>query len=190
MGWRFGTVGLRPQVVKLKGQVLSVMFRFRAKTREWMLMRTSSFTFQNPFSEEIEYIICTNVNVKWVTRAARLLNWIDSEKVEVMKCWLLWNVGFVWMRIDFPQSPVPPKLQTQRLDKNQTLIILSQHFCSSSNNDCWASETQPKTLSLSSPPPGLQCPWLRAAQTAILLCSAQARWPPGEIGPEEPFLPP
>ncbi|XP_043971938.1 aryl hydrocarbon receptor nuclear translocator isoform X9 [Gambusia affinis] len=52
------------QVVKLKGQVLSVMFRFRAKTREWMLMRTSSFTFQNPFSEEIEYIICTNVNVK------------------------------------------------------------------------------------------------------------------------------
>uniref|UniRef100_A0A8C5A414 Aryl hydrocarbon receptor nuclear translocator n=1 Tax=Gadus morhua TaxID=8049 RepID=A0A8C5A414_GADMO len=45
------------QVVKLKGQVLSVMFRFRSKSREWILMRTSSFTFQNPFSEEIEYII-------------------------------------------------------------------------------------------------------------------------------------
>nr|XP_057941719.1 aryl hydrocarbon receptor nuclear translocator isoform X2 [Doryrhamphus excisus] len=52
------------QVMKLKGQVLSVMFRFRSKSREWILMRTSSFTFQNPFSEEIEYIICTNVNVK------------------------------------------------------------------------------------------------------------------------------
>ncbi|KAK5892288.1 hypothetical protein CesoFtcFv8_012681 [Champsocephalus esox] len=52
------------QVVKLKGQVLSVMFRFRSKSREWNLMRTSFFTFQNPFSEEIEYIICTNVNVK------------------------------------------------------------------------------------------------------------------------------
>ncbi|XP_036931320.1 aryl hydrocarbon receptor nuclear translocator-like isoform X9 [Acanthopagrus latus] len=52
------------QVVKLKGQVLSVMFRFRTKSREWIWMRTSSFTFQNPFSEEIEYIICTNVNVK------------------------------------------------------------------------------------------------------------------------------
>ncbi|XP_029927600.1 aryl hydrocarbon receptor nuclear translocator isoform X2 [Myripristis murdjan] len=51
------------QVVKLKGQVLSVMFRFRSKTREWIWMRTSSFTFQNPFSEEIEYIICTNANV-------------------------------------------------------------------------------------------------------------------------------
>ena len=54
----------RGQVVKLKGQVLSVMFRFRSKSREWILMRTSSFTFQNPFSEEIEYIICTNANVK------------------------------------------------------------------------------------------------------------------------------
>ncbi|KAM7420900.1 hypothetical protein PAMA_015213 [Pampus argenteus] len=52
------------QVMKLKGQVLSVMFRFRSKSREWIWMRTSSFTFQNPFSEEIEYIICTNVNVK------------------------------------------------------------------------------------------------------------------------------
>ncbi|KAG8449842.1 hypothetical protein GDO86_016494 [Hymenochirus boettgeri] len=52
------------QVVKLKGQVLSVMFRFRSKTREWLLLRTSSFTFQNPYSDEIEYIICTNTNVK------------------------------------------------------------------------------------------------------------------------------
>ncbi|XP_061737621.1 aryl hydrocarbon receptor nuclear translocator isoform X2 [Nerophis ophidion] len=51
------------QVMKLKGQVLSVMFRFRSKSNEWIWMRTSSFTFQNPFSEEIEYIICTNVNV-------------------------------------------------------------------------------------------------------------------------------
>lgn len=52
------------QVVKLRGQVMSVMFRFCTKSGEWILMRTSSFTFQNPFSEEIEYIICTNTNVK------------------------------------------------------------------------------------------------------------------------------
>lgn len=54
------------QVVKLKGQVLSVMFRFRSKNREWLWIRTSSFTFQNPYSDEIEYIICTNINVKYV----------------------------------------------------------------------------------------------------------------------------
>ncbi|XP_035251920.1 aryl hydrocarbon receptor nuclear translocator 2-like isoform X2 [Anguilla anguilla] len=52
------------QVLKLKGQVLSVMYRFRMKNRDWMLIRTSSFTFQNPYSDEIEYIICTNTNVK------------------------------------------------------------------------------------------------------------------------------
>ncbi|KAG8516421.1 Aryl hydrocarbon receptor nuclear translocator 2, partial [Galemys pyrenaicus] len=52
------------QVVKLKGQVLSVMYRFRTKSREWVLLRSSSFTFQNPYSDEIEYIICTNTNVK------------------------------------------------------------------------------------------------------------------------------
>uniref|UniRef100_A0A674NJH4 Aryl hydrocarbon receptor nuclear translocator 2 n=1 Tax=Takifugu rubripes TaxID=31033 RepID=A0A674NJH4_TAKRU len=51
------------QVLKLKGQVLSVMYRFRMKNREWLLIRTSSFTFQNPYSDEIEYIICTNTNI-------------------------------------------------------------------------------------------------------------------------------
>nr|XP_060473407.1 aryl hydrocarbon receptor nuclear translocator 2 [Panthera onca] len=54
------------QVVKLKGQVLSVMYRLRTKNREWLLIRTSSFTFQNPYSDEIEYVICTNTNVKYV----------------------------------------------------------------------------------------------------------------------------
>ncbi|XP_055479179.1 aryl hydrocarbon receptor nuclear translocator 2 isoform X3 [Psammomys obesus] len=57
-------IGYQPQVVKLKGQVLSVMYRFRTKNREWLLIRTSSFTFQNPYSDEIEYVICTNTNVK------------------------------------------------------------------------------------------------------------------------------
>ncbi|XP_040268583.1 aryl hydrocarbon receptor nuclear translocator isoform X1 [Bufo bufo] len=59
------------QVVKLKGQVLSVMFRFRSKSREWLLMRTSSFTFQNPYSDEIEYIICTNTNIKNSSQESR-----------------------------------------------------------------------------------------------------------------------
>ncbi|KAI2662964.1 Aryl hydrocarbon receptor nuclear translocator 2 [Labeo rohita] len=63
---RHNSDGIITFVVKLKGQVLSVMYRFRMKNREWMLIRTSSFTFQNPYSDEIEYIICTNTNVKYV----------------------------------------------------------------------------------------------------------------------------
>lgn len=57
------------QVIALKGQVLSVMFRFHTKSREWVVIRTSSFTFQNPYSDDIEYIVCTNTNVKHLQQA-------------------------------------------------------------------------------------------------------------------------
>uniref|UniRef100_A0A665TFH9 Aryl hydrocarbon receptor nuclear translocator 2 n=1 Tax=Echeneis naucrates TaxID=173247 RepID=A0A665TFH9_ECHNA len=67
------------QVVKLKGQVLSVMYRFRMKNREWMLIRTSSFTFQNPYSDEIEYIICTNTNMLTMLCYCRQLQQQQAE---------------------------------------------------------------------------------------------------------------
>ncbi|XP_072405097.1 aryl hydrocarbon receptor nuclear translocator-like isoform X2 [Chiloscyllium punctatum] len=60
------------QVVTLKGQVLSVMFRFQTKSREWVVIRTSSFTFQNPYSDDIEYIVCTNTNVKHLQQPAAI----------------------------------------------------------------------------------------------------------------------
>jgi len=52
------------QVLKLKGQVLSVMYRFRAKNREWVWLRTSAFAFLNPFTDGVEYIVCTNSTAK------------------------------------------------------------------------------------------------------------------------------
>ncbi|KAH9491741.1 hypothetical protein Btru_045691 [Bulinus truncatus] len=52
------------QVLKLKGQVMSIMYRFRASNREWVWLRTSSFSFQNPYTDEVEYIVCTNTLVK------------------------------------------------------------------------------------------------------------------------------
>lgn len=51
-------------VLKLKGQVMSVMYRCRAKNREWVWLRTSAFAFINPFSEDVEYIVCTNTSAK------------------------------------------------------------------------------------------------------------------------------
>ncbi|KAF4520745.1 hypothetical protein B566_EDAN007374 [Ephemera danica] len=50
------------QVLKLKGQVMSVMYRFRAKNREWVWLRTSAFAFLNPYTDEVEYIVCTNTS--------------------------------------------------------------------------------------------------------------------------------
>ncbi|XP_046416067.1 aryl hydrocarbon receptor nuclear translocator homolog isoform X1 [Neodiprion virginianus] len=52
------------QVLKLKGQVMSVMYRFRAKNRDWVWLRTSAFAFLNPYTDEVEYIVCTNTTAK------------------------------------------------------------------------------------------------------------------------------
>nr|AGG55386.1 aryl hydrocarbon receptor nuclear translocator [Haliotis diversicolor] len=54
------------QVLKLKGQVMSIMYRFRASNRDWVWLRTSSFSFQNPYTDEVEYIVCTNSSAKSV----------------------------------------------------------------------------------------------------------------------------
>lgn len=64
------------------------MFRFRSKNREWLWMRTSSFTFQNPYSDEIEYIICTNTSVKYVLEAVlgALLPLPPSKRVILRSC--------------------------------------------------------------------------------------------------------
>ncbi|XP_078369880.1 aryl hydrocarbon receptor nuclear translocator 2-like isoform X2 [Oculina patagonica] len=48
------------QVMKLKGQTLSVRYRFRAKDGNWVWLRTSCNSFQNPYTDEAEYIVCNN----------------------------------------------------------------------------------------------------------------------------------
>jgi len=47
-------------VLKLKGQAVSVMYRFCAKNLDWVWLRMSCLSFQNPYTDEIEYIVCTN----------------------------------------------------------------------------------------------------------------------------------
>ena len=43
---------------------LLCLCRFRAKSGEWVWLRTSAFTFVNPYTDEIEYIVCTNSPAK------------------------------------------------------------------------------------------------------------------------------
>jgi len=52
------------QVIKMKGQVMTLMYRFRAKNNEWVWLRTSAFAFLNPYTDDIEYIVCTNSPAK------------------------------------------------------------------------------------------------------------------------------
>lgn len=51
-------------VLKQKGQMFSVMYRFRAKNREWIWLRTQAYAFLNPYNDEVEYIVCTNSSAK------------------------------------------------------------------------------------------------------------------------------
>lgn len=48
------------QVLKQKGQVFSLMYRFRSKNGQYVWLRTQAYAFLNPYSEEVEYIVCTN----------------------------------------------------------------------------------------------------------------------------------
>ena len=40
------------------------MYRFRSKLGEWVWLRTSAFAFTNPYTDDIEYIVCTNSPAK------------------------------------------------------------------------------------------------------------------------------
>uniref|UniRef100_H3CRK4 Aryl hydrocarbon receptor nuclear translocator n=1 Tax=Tetraodon nigroviridis TaxID=99883 RepID=H3CRK4_TETNG len=108
------------QAVKLKGQVLSVMYRFRSKSRDWIWIRTSSFTFQNPFSEEIEYIICTNVNVKCLAPDTRPLELSPSlitfslPPTSPLHPWLI--VGALETQPRTPSLPSPQLQQQQQAE--------------------------------------------------------------------------
>jgi aryl hydrocarbon receptor nuclear translocator len=61
--WRYLTLSTYT-VLKLKGQVMSVVYRFRAKNREWVWLRTTAFAFLNPYTDDVEYIVCTNTSNK------------------------------------------------------------------------------------------------------------------------------
>ncbi|XP_022920036.1 aryl hydrocarbon receptor nuclear translocator homolog [Onthophagus taurus] len=52
------------QILTLKGQILSVMARFRSKTNDWVMLRISAYAFLNPYSDQVEYIVCTNTIIK------------------------------------------------------------------------------------------------------------------------------
>jgi len=58
------------QVIKMKGQVMTFMYRFRAKNAEWVWLRTSAFAFLNPYTDDIEYIVCTNSPAKTTSLGA------------------------------------------------------------------------------------------------------------------------
>jgi aryl hydrocarbon receptor nuclear translocator len=54
------------QILKMKGQVVTFALRIRAKSREWVWLRTVGFSFLNPCSDELEYVVCTHSTNKGI----------------------------------------------------------------------------------------------------------------------------
>lgn len=52
------------QVLKQKGQICTVNYRFRSKARDWIWLRTQAYAFLNPYTDDVEYIVCTNSSGK------------------------------------------------------------------------------------------------------------------------------
>lgn len=48
------------QAEDLRGQTVSGVLRFRTKTKEWAPIKIQSYAFVNPYSNDVEYIVCTN----------------------------------------------------------------------------------------------------------------------------------
>lgn len=75
------------QVLKQKGQMFSVMYRFRSKARDWIWLRTQAYAFLNPYTDDVEYIVCTNSSAKTMhnnTTAASTLDPVLGQQVGVV----------------------------------------------------------------------------------------------------------
>ncbi|XP_037955350.1 aryl hydrocarbon receptor nuclear translocator homolog [Teleopsis dalmanni] len=72
------------QVLKQKGQMFSLMYRARAKSGEFIWLRTQAYAFLNPYTDEVEYIVCTNSSGKTMHSTGHETNTPDqSEHVYV-----------------------------------------------------------------------------------------------------------
>jgi len=48
------------QVVNMRGQSVSAMYRFRMENNDWAQLKVQSYAFLNPYTNDVEYIVCTH----------------------------------------------------------------------------------------------------------------------------------
>ena len=44
----------------------TVQYRFLGKNQKWVWLAMKAFSFVNPFSQQVEYVVCTNVTMRLV----------------------------------------------------------------------------------------------------------------------------
>ena len=120
------------QVLKLKGQVMLVLYRFRSKSCEWVYIRTNSFAFLNPYSDEIEYIVCTNTS-KSMQSGSESNDHQSSDQASHS------NVSYNMHPMAHGDMPQPkPENNDYSLHRGQDMYLMSQqrtHVAPSRIND-------------------------------------------------------
>lgn len=54
---------------KFKGELFTLLLKLQGQpTMEPVSVRCNIFSFSNPFSDEVEYVVCTSTSIKWVLR--------------------------------------------------------------------------------------------------------------------------
>lgn len=81
----------------LQGETVTTQpYRFRCKGGHFVPLRTKSTAFRNPWSKELEFIVCNNMVVTWVWLFKfSLLSWTYCGKIIIcLNCniWL-WSKG-------------------------------------------------------------------------------------------------
>ena len=52
---------LSSPAMKQRGPMPTVHYRFLSKTQKWVALAMKSFSFVNPFSHQVEYVVCTKI---------------------------------------------------------------------------------------------------------------------------------
>ncbi|CAD5112903.1 DgyrCDS2110 [Dimorphilus gyrociliatus] len=68
-------------VLKLKGQMMSLAYRLRNKSGEWTWIKSCSFSFLNPYTDQVEYIVSTNTasTQSNANDASEVQNTVDTD---------------------------------------------------------------------------------------------------------------
>jgi len=49
--------------MKQRTPMPTVQYRFLTKNQKWLWLAMKAFSFINPFSQQVEYVVCTNVTM-------------------------------------------------------------------------------------------------------------------------------
>lgn len=162
------------------------MYRFRAKSPnpEWVWVRTSAFSFHNPYTDEVEYIVCTtslanndkgvSSGIQGVVEGGPVTSFVTRpDYVTGGASGGVENVGYT---ASYPGSII--QQPTGRYPANYTPSCTQQ----SGNSSPWQQQ-QWSTTASSSCPPASASPIITSGQSAGAVTSASdvaAAAPPGQ----------